>query len=91
MADYDSPWKQALEKYFQAFMAFFFPRAHADINWESGYSFLDKELEKVVRDAELGKRLADKLAPRRRSGVHPRPYRGPRAEKVRLSRAHVRV
>ncbi len=61
MPDYDSPWKQALEKYFPAFMAFFFPRAHADINWESGYSFLDKELEKVVRDAELGKRLADKL------------------------------
>jgi hypothetical protein len=61
MPDYDSPWKQALEKYFPAFMAFFFPQAHADIDWKRGYSFLDKELEQVVRDAELGKRLADKL------------------------------
>ena len=50
-----------MEKYFPAFMAFFFSQAHADIDWERGYSFLDKELEKVVRDAELGKRLADKL------------------------------
>ena len=23
--DYDSPWKEALERYFQEFMAFFFP------------------------------------------------------------------
>ena len=61
MADYDSPWKEVLEKYFPAFMAFYFPQAHIDINWERGYTFLDKELEKVVRDAELGKRLVDKL------------------------------
>jgi hypothetical protein len=62
MADYDSPWKEALERYFPEFMAFFFPAAHADIAWERGYDFLDKELEKVVRDAELGRRLVDKLA-----------------------------
>jgi hypothetical protein len=61
MADYDSPWKEALERYFPQFMAFFFPEAHADIAWEQGYDFLDKELEKVVRDAELGRRLVDKL------------------------------
>ena len=30
MADYDSPWKEMLEGYFPAFMAFFFPAAHAD-------------------------------------------------------------
>ena len=42
-------------------MAFFFPQAYADIDWSKGYEFLDKELQKVVRDAELGRRLADKL------------------------------
>ena len=59
--DYDSPWKEALERYFPAFLAFFFPAAHADIAWERGYRFLDKELQKVVRDAKLGRRWADKL------------------------------
>ena len=61
MTDYDSPWKEMLENYFQAFMAFFFPVAHRDIDWERGYESLDKELQQIVRDAELGKRLADKL------------------------------
>jgi hypothetical protein len=28
---------------------------------EPGFEFLDKELQQVVRDAELGRRLADKL------------------------------
>jgi hypothetical protein len=50
--DYDSPWKEALERYFEAFMAFFFPQAHSDIDWARGYEFLDKELQQVVREAE---------------------------------------
>ena len=61
MTDYDSPWKTALERYFPQFMAFFFPEAHAGINWSQGHTFLDKELQKVARDAELGRRFADKL------------------------------
>ena len=61
VTDYDSPWKTALERYFPQFMAFFFPEAHAGIDWSQGHTFLDKELQKVVRDAELGRRLADKL------------------------------
>jgi len=61
-ADFDSPWKEALERYFQDFMAFFFPAAHAGIDWTRGYTFLDKELQQVQRDAELGRRLVDKLA-----------------------------
>jgi hypothetical protein len=61
MNDYDTPWKEVLEAWFPEFLAFFFPDARAAIDWTRGYSFLDKELEKVVRDAELGKRLADKL------------------------------
>jgi hypothetical protein len=59
--DFDSPWKIALEQYFEPFMAFFFPQAHADIDWDRGYEFCDKELQQVVRDAELGRRWADKL------------------------------
>ena len=62
MTDYDSPWKTALERYFPQFMSFFFPEAHAGIDWTHGHTFLDKELQKVARDAALGRRLADKLA-----------------------------
>jgi hypothetical protein len=61
MTDYDSPWKDLLNDHFQDFMAFFFPQAHADIDWSRGYESLDKELSQIVRDAELGKRLADKV------------------------------
>lgn len=59
--DYDSPWKEALERYFESFCEFYFPVVHAGIAWERGYEFLDKELQQVVRDAELGRRYADKL------------------------------
>src|ERR671915_1692946 len=37
---YDSPWKEALERYFKDFMAFFFPTTHAGIDWTRGYKFL---------------------------------------------------
>lgn len=60
-ADYDNPWKEALSLYFQPFMAFFFPEIEANINWSRGYEFLDKEFQQVVRDAEIGRREADKL------------------------------
>ncbi len=59
--DFDSPWKEAVEDLFPAFMGFFFPTIHAAIDWSTGYEFLDKELEKIVRDATLGRRYADKL------------------------------
>ena len=59
--DYDSPWKNIIERYFQDFMAFFFLDAHAAIDWERGYTFLDKELQQVVREAETGSRRVDKL------------------------------
>ncbi len=60
-SDYDSPWKAALETYFEAFMAFCFPEVYADIDWSAGYEFLDKELQKIVPDSETGRRYADKL------------------------------
>ena len=60
-ADYDNPWKEALGLYFQPFMAFFFPQIEANIDWNRGYEFLDKEFQQIVRDAELGRIYADKL------------------------------
>jgi hypothetical protein len=59
--DYDSPWKEAVERYFPEFIAFYFPAAHAQIDWALGYTFLDQELRAVVKDGELGKRYVDKL------------------------------
>ena len=58
---YDSPWKEMLEGYFPEFMAFFFPAAYREIDWSRSYESLDQDLQQVVRDAELGERLADKL------------------------------
>lgn len=59
--DYDNPWKNVLETYFEDFLRFFFPEVHAGIDWTHGYTFLDKELQQVVRDAKFGERRADKL------------------------------
>lgn len=59
--DFDTPWKDILETYFPNFIAFFFPHIHKQINWTQGFEFLDKELQQVAPDAELGKRLVDKL------------------------------
>jgi hypothetical protein len=59
--DFDSPWKEALELYFQAFLALFFPHIHEDIDWSRGFEFLDKELQKIVRTSEGGRLYVDKL------------------------------
>jgi len=60
-ADYDSPWKEALARYLPDAFALFFPAVYAQIDWQQGYELLDKELQQVTRDAELGRRLADTL------------------------------
>ncbi len=59
--DYDSPWKEMLNEYFQEFMTFFFPNSSQDIDWTKGYELLDKELRQITREAEIGKRMADQL------------------------------
>jgi hypothetical protein len=60
-ADYDSPWKEALDGYFEPFLALLFREAHAQIDWSRGYESLDKEFQQVVREAEVGRRYVDKL------------------------------
>jgi len=68
MVDYDSPWKNTLARFFPEFMQFFFPRAHRGIDWARGYVFLDKELQRSVRDSTLGRRYVDKLVQVHRKG-----------------------
>ena len=58
---YDSPWKDILQIYFKEFMQFFFPAVYEQIDWTKEITFLDKELEEVTKDAEIGRRFADKL------------------------------
>jgi hypothetical protein len=58
---FDTPWKEILEKYFHPFMKLLFPKVEKRIDWSKGYEFLDHELQKVVRNAKTGRRLADKL------------------------------
>jgi Domain of unknown function (DUF4351) len=60
-AEFDSPWKSIVELFFRAFMQFYFPAIEADIDWTYPPKFLDQELQKIVRDGEIGKRYADKL------------------------------
>ena len=50
-----------LEHFFGPFLAFFFPEANAAIDWARNYESLDKELQQIVSESELGLRLADKL------------------------------
>jgi hypothetical protein len=59
--DFDSPWKDALQRFLRPFLAFFFPAIVADIDWSRGYESLDKEFQQIIRRARLGKTLADKL------------------------------
>jgi hypothetical protein len=61
VTDYDSPWKEALDRYFEACLDLFFPQAHADIDWGRGCEMLDKELQKIIRQAKQGRRVVDKL------------------------------
>jgi len=59
--DYDSPWKEIIERYFPEFIGFFFPKAYKEIDWKKGYEFMDKELGRITKDAEAGNKYVDKL------------------------------
>ncbi|MCO5761208.1 MAG: hypothetical protein NHG36_06810 [Chromatiaceae bacterium] len=57
----DSPWKEALERFFPEFLALLFPAIHAEIDWSAPYRSLDSELQQITGDADSGRRYADKL------------------------------
>ncbi|MEO5379049.1 MAG: hypothetical protein H7832_14910 [Magnetococcus sp. DMHC-6] len=59
--EYDSPWKEILKAYFKDFLAFFLSEAHDSIDWQRTPEFLDKELDRITREAESGNRRVDLL------------------------------
>ena len=59
--DYDSPWKDILETYFQSALELCFPQIARQINWGKGVQLLSKEFQKIVRRSELGRRNVDVL------------------------------
>ncbi|MGC9505576.1 transposase [Baaleninema sp.] len=60
-ANYDQPWKEAIENYLEYFLEFFFPPVHALIDWTRDYQSLDKELQQISPNATSGEREGDKL------------------------------
>lgn len=60
--DHDSPWKEALELFFQPFLEFLYPQIAKLIDWGVPITFLDKELQKIASEAPNSRRYADKLA-----------------------------
>ena len=60
-ADLDSPWKAILAHFFQPFVELCLPELTEQIDWSRNYETLDKELQKIVPDAQTGKRIADML------------------------------
>jgi len=60
-SDFDSPWKDILETYFQPALELCFPQIARQINWNKGVQLLSKEFQKIVRRSELGRRNVDVL------------------------------
>jgi hypothetical protein len=58
---FDSPWKNILDIYFQAFMELCLPHVADEVDWNEPYVSLDKELSQIAKDASLGQRYVDKL------------------------------
>lgn len=54
--NYDTPWKMAVSDYFREFMAFYFPAAYSEIDWQHPVAFLDQELSQLAPDAVIGPR-----------------------------------
>lgn len=60
-ADYDNPWKEAIEQYLERFLDFFFPSIHQAIDWSEPYISLEQELQQIAAAANVEKRVADKF------------------------------
>ncbi|QJW98209.1 RpnC/YadD family protein [Frigoriglobus tundricola] len=60
-SEFDTAWKEALEWFFEPFLAFFFPNVYGTIDWNRSYEFMDKELQQVVPEAATGRGTVDKL------------------------------
>ena len=60
-AEYDSPWKDILENYFQCALELCFPAIARQINWKKKPQLLSKEFQKITRRSELGRKNVDTL------------------------------
>lgn len=60
-AQYDSPWKVALELGTREFFAEYLPDVCAEIDWEEEWFFLDQELHRMFPESEMGPRRVDRL------------------------------
>ncbi len=58
---YDSGWKEIIELYLPQFLDFFYPALHSLIDYNKSYTFLDKELSKIIPASETGRKTVDKL------------------------------
>ena len=61
MTEYDSPWKEAIELLFEDFMLLCFPAIHEQIDWSVPPKMLDKELQQIAPESDVGLRVVDKL------------------------------
>ncbi|WP_020473109.1 RpnC/YadD family protein [Zavarzinella formosa] len=59
--EFDGPWKETLDLFFERCIAFFFPSLHAQIDWNEPPVNLDTELQKILREGEIGAGRVDKL------------------------------
>ena len=61
-ADYDSPWKEAIEIFFRSLIELCFPRIAGEIDWARPVEFLDTELHEILVGLAAGRMHVDKLA-----------------------------
>jgi len=59
--NYDTPWKTILQHFLQAFLELCLPDVAEAIDWSKEYVTLDKELQSMDRQQEVGNRIADLL------------------------------
>ena len=88
MAVYDETWKEAMNQWFEPFVAFFFPHVHCDIDWSRGWESLDKELHtshprRRIRP-KAGRQAGQGLAARRRGSLAFDPHRDTEPVRSRL-------
>lgn len=60
-SEFDGPWKDILDIYFEEFIAFCWPSKYHEIDWTKGFKMRDKELTKISRGTKTGRKVVDKL------------------------------
>lgn len=58
---YDSAWKEVIEKLFEQFLEFFFPKLHTAIDFNKKIEFLDTGMRPINPFSDMGDRAADVL------------------------------